>query len=85
MGLGYLSLNRSIPSLSGGELQKINFSRLLNSDISGILIIIDEISSQLGNLDFPLVLKKIRKLSKNNTDTFVPVLANTFEGILMQP
>ena len=71
MGLGYLSLNRSIPSLSGGELQKINFSRLLNSDISGILIIIDEISSQLGSLDFPLVLKKIRKLSKNNTVVLV--------------
>ena len=71
MGLGYLSLNRSIPSLSGGELQKINFSRLLNSDISGILIIIDEISSQLGKADFPLILEKIKKISQNNTVVLV--------------
>lgn len=67
MGLGYLSLNRSIPSLSGGELQKINFSRIINSDISGVLIVIDEISAQIGSSDFFLILEKIKKIAKKNT------------------
>jgi len=67
LGLGYLSLSRSIPSLSGGELQKLKFSRLLTSNISGVLFVIDEISAQLNPDDFPKILSYIRKLSKNNT------------------
>ena len=67
MGIGYLSFSRSIPSLSGGELQKLRFSRLLNSNISGILLVIDEISSQINSKDFPMIFEKIQKLSLNNT------------------
>lgn len=67
MGLGYLSLSRSIPSLSGGELQKLIFSRLLISNTTGILIVIDEISSQLNIVDYPKILEKIRTISKNNS------------------
>lgn len=65
--IGYLNLARSIPSLSGGELQKIKFSRLLLSNITNILIIIDEISAQLNPIDYPLILEKIKKISKKNT------------------
>ncbi|QPI42540.1 MULTISPECIES: ATP-binding cassette domain-containing protein [Pectobacterium] len=71
MGLGYLNFSRSVPSLSGGELQKIRFSRLLNSNISGVLLVIDEISSQINSADFPYIFEKIRKLSKNNTVVLV--------------
>ena len=71
MGLGYLNLSRSIPSLSGGELQKLKFSRILNSSISGVLLVIDEISSQLSNDYYPVILGKIRKLSKSNTIVMV--------------
>ena len=67
LGLGYLSLSRTIPSLSGGELQKLRFSRLLNSNISGVLIVIDEISSQINYKDFEIIFQKIKKLSNNNT------------------
>ncbi|MCI4172211.1 ATP-binding cassette domain-containing protein [Dickeya dianthicola] len=67
IGLGYLNLSRSIPSLSGGELQKLMFSRLLTSNISGILIVIDEISSQVNPIDYPDILSKIKKLSEKNT------------------
>lgn len=67
MGLGYLNFSRSIPSLSGGELQKLRFSRLLNSNISGILLVIDEISSQINNDEFPRIFNKIKNLSLNNT------------------
>ena len=67
MGVGYLSFSRSIPTLSGGELQKLKFSRLLNSEISGVLIVIDEISSQLNEVDFSKILDGIKYLSKRNT------------------
>lgn len=69
--LGYLNFTRSIPSLSGGELQKIKFSKLLNSNISGVLIVIDEISSQLSSEYYPIILNYLRKLSKNNTIVLV--------------
>lgn len=67
LNLGYLNFARSIPSLSGGELQKIKFSKLLNSNISGVLIVIDELSSQLGESDYPKILQTLRELSQKNT------------------
>lgn len=69
--LGYLNFTRSIPSLSGGELQKIKFSKLLNSNISGVLIVIDEISSQLNEDYYPIILGYLKKLSKTNTIVLV--------------
>ena len=71
MGLGYLNFSRSISSLSGGELQKLRFSRLLNSNISGVLLVIDEISSQINKKDFPAIFDKLKFLSKNNTVVLV--------------
>ncbi|MEQ9893582.1 ATP-binding cassette domain-containing protein [Pectobacterium aroidearum] len=67
VGLGYLNLSRSIPSLSGGELQKLMFSRLLTSNTTGMLIVIDEISSQVNPVDYPDILSKIRKIAEKNT------------------
>ena len=67
MGLGYLNLSRSIPSLSGGEIQKLIFSRLLTSNTTGILIVIDEISSQINPVDFEDIFQKLKKLSEKNT------------------
>lgn len=66
MGLGYLSLNRSIPSLSGGELQKLKFSLLCNADISGLLIVLDEISSGIHWSDYDSVIDQIVSMKKNN-------------------
>lgn len=71
MGLGYLNLSRSIPSLSGGELQKLKFSRILNSSISGILLVIDEISSQLSDEYLPIILGKLKEISGKNTVVLV--------------
>lgn len=69
--LGYLNFSRSIPSLSGGELQKIKFSKLLNSNISGVLIVIDEISSQLNKEYYPTIFKHLKRLSQSNTVVLV--------------
>lgn len=64
MGLGYLNLSRSIPSLSG-EIQKLIFSRLLTSNTTGILIVIDEISSQINPVDFEVIFQKLKNYQKN--------------------
>lgn len=66
IGLGYLSLNRSIPSLSGGELQKLKFSLLCNTDMSGLLIVLDEISSGIHWSDYNYVIEQIISMKKNN-------------------
>ena len=71
MGLGYLNLSRAIPSLSGGELQKLKFSRVLNSEISGVLIVIDEISSQLSDESYPIIWRKLKQLAEKNTVVLV--------------
>jgi len=67
LGLGYLSLSRSIPSLSGGELQKIKLSRLLDSRIEGILIVIDEISAQVHPSDYKKIFSLLSNESRKNT------------------
>lgn len=71
LGLGYLNLTRSIPSLSGGELQKLKFSRILNSEISGVLIVIDEISSQLSEDSYLMIWEKLKQISDKNTVVLV--------------
>jgi excinuclease UvrABC ATPase subunit len=66
--LSYLSLNRTIPSLSGGELQKVNFSKLCSSEITGILIVIDELSSQVHISDHKMLFDRIKIIQeKGNT------------------
>ncbi|MXR67557.1 ATP-binding cassette domain-containing protein [Shewanella sp. JBTF-M18] len=63
--LSYLSFNRTIPSLSGGELQKVNFSKLCSSEITGILIVIDELSSQVHVSDHKMLFDRIRTIQES--------------------
>lgn len=42
IGLGYLSLERKAPTLSGGELQRIRLSKQLGTSLSGCLYVLDE-------------------------------------------
>jgi len=68
MGIGYLNLTRSIPSLSGGELQKIKISNFANSKISNIFAVIDEISSGLHISDYDNIINILLSLKrKKNT------------------
>ncbi|MGC8990773.1 MAG: excinuclease ABC subunit A, partial [Verrucomicrobiia bacterium] len=42
VGLSYLQLGRSVPSLSGGEAQRIRLAAQLGSNLSGVLYVLDE-------------------------------------------
>ena len=42
VGVGYLSLNRQIHTLSGGEMQRIKLSTSLGSGLVGAMYILDE-------------------------------------------
>lgn len=65
LGLGYLSLTRSIPSLSGGELQKAKLASINSSRISGVLYIFDELSSQIDPTSFDFLSKSMLKIVEN--------------------
>lgn len=83
VGLGYLSLDRQTVTLSGGELQRIKLSAALDSDLTGIIYILDEPTVGLHPKDTEgmiAILKKLR--DKGNTviviehDTFVMAQAD---------
>ena len=42
LDLGYLRLMQASPTLSGGEMQRIRLSQMLDSELSGIIYILDE-------------------------------------------
>ncbi len=42
VGLGYLSLHRTAPTLSGGEAQRIRLAKQLGSGLTGVLYVLDE-------------------------------------------
>ena len=42
LGLSYLSLDRAGSTLSNGELQRVQISRVVRSDTTGVLYVLDE-------------------------------------------
>ena len=65
VGLGYLTLNRTSSTLSGGESQRINLATSLGSSLVGSMYILDEPSIGLHSKDTEkliTVLKKLRDL-----------------------
>lgn len=68
VGLGYLSLDRSIPSLSGGEAQRLKIATQFGSGLTNILYIMDEPSKGLHPKDYSFLMDTINDLKKlNNT------------------
>lgn len=68
VGLGYLSLNRAIPTLSGGEGQRIRLAAQLGSELAGVCYILDEPTIGLHDSDTAKLLKTIRGLcDRGNT------------------
>jgi len=72
IGLGYLSLNRSIGTLSGGEAQRIKIAKYINSALTDVVYVLDEPSSGLHPHDIKLLKKSLLKL-RNNGNTILIV------------
>ena len=62
VGLGYLSLNRTARTLSGGEGQRIRLATQIGSALSGVLYILDEPSIGLHQRDNDRLIKTLHTL-----------------------
>lgn len=71
VGLGYLTLNRSSNTLSGGESQRINLTTSIGSPLVGSLYILDEPSIGLHSRDSARLIKVLRKLQEAGNTVIV--------------
>ena len=62
VGLGYLTLNRTSKSLSGGESQRIRLASQIGSQLTGVLYILDEPSIGLHQSDNQKLIDSLIKL-----------------------
>ena len=68
LNLEYLNLSRSIPSLSGGEVQRVRLANQLSCSLSGILYILDEPCKGLHYKNINSIIEASKKLTqKGNT------------------
>ena len=68
MGLGYLTLDRGAPTLSGGEAQRIRLAAQLGSNLQGVCYVLDEPTIGLHARDNQILLNAPHKLGdKGNT------------------
>ncbi len=62
VGLGYISLNRSAATLSGGEGQRIRLATQIGSKLRGVLYVLDEPSIGLHHRDNDRLLRALEEL-----------------------
>ncbi|MCK9514924.1 MAG: excinuclease ABC subunit A [Ottowia sp.] len=68
VGLGYLTLDRGAPTLSGGESQRIRLAAQLGSNLQGVCYVLDEPTIGLHARDNRILLGALKELSdKGNT------------------
>jgi len=71
IGVGYLSLNRSVATLSGGESQRVKMARQLDCNLVDMLYILDEPSIGLHPRDTVKLLTILNRLKDNGNSVFV--------------
>jgi excinuclease ABC subunit A len=71
VGLGYLQLGRGVPTLSGGEGQRIRLAAQLGSNLSGVLYILDEPTIGLHARDNQQLLRALDKLKRRGNSILV--------------
>ena len=62
VGLGYLTLDRSVMTLAGGESQRVRLSTQLGTGLSGVIYILDEPTIGLHPRDNEKLIKTLKKL-----------------------
>jgi excinuclease ABC subunit A len=80
VGIGYLTLNRTARSLSGGESQRIRLATQIGSQLVGVLYILDEPSIGLHQHDNIRLIKALKDL--RDTGNSVIVVEHDKETIL---
>jgi excinuclease ABC subunit A len=71
LGLGYLSLERSTPTLSPGELQRLRLATQVRSNLFGVVYVLDEPSAGLHPVDTAALLKALDRLKASGNSLFV--------------
>lgn len=71
VGLGYLSLDRTLRTLSGGEAQRVALTSALGSNLVNMLYVLDEPSIGLHPQDVDRLLKTIEDLCKRGNSVVV--------------
>lgn len=71
LGLGYLSLDRSTPTLSPGELQRLRLGTQIRSNLFGVVYVLDEPSAGLHPADTEALLAALDQLKRAGNSVFV--------------
>src|SRR6202035_1390957 len=71
LGLGYLSLDRSTPTLSPGELQRLRLATQVRSNLFGVVYVLDEPSAGLPPADTEALLAALAGLKASGNSLFV--------------
>jgi excinuclease ABC subunit A len=71
LGLGYLSLERSTPTLSPGELQRLRLATQVHSNLFGVVYVLDEPSAGLHPADTQALLKAFKCLQDSGNSLFI--------------
>ncbi|ROQ59509.1 excinuclease ABC subunit A [Streptomyces sp. 840.1] len=71
LGLGYLSLDRTAPTLSSGELQRLRLATQLRSGLFGVVYVLDEPSAGLHPADTESLLGVLGRLKEAGNTVFV--------------
>jgi excinuclease ABC subunit A len=71
LGLGYLNLERSTPTLSPGELQRLRLATQVRSNLFGVVYVLDEPSAGLHPADTEALLRALDRLKASGNSLFV--------------
>jgi excinuclease ABC subunit A len=71
LGLGYLALDRSTPTLSSGELQRLRLATQLASQLFGVVYVLDEPSAGLHPADGEALYSALQRLKEAGNSLFV--------------
>jgi excinuclease ABC subunit A len=71
LGLGYITLERSTPTLSPGELQRLRLGTQVRSNLFGVVYVLDEPSAGLHPADTEALLRALDRLKASGNSLFV--------------
>ena len=71
VGLDYLTLNRTAPTLSGGEAQRIRLASQLGAKLTGVTYVLDEPTIGLHPRDNNMLCQSLKDLKKRGNTVIV--------------